>query len=311
MSASSQPPREPRAHVLLATDLSPASRPHVQFAIRLADRLGARTTLFHAAIARAATVEPMLAVVPVAPLEDLAATRQHLQALAASCATARPVHVAVDAAADARTAILAAAARVAADLLILPTHGRTGLRRALLGSTAEQVLRQADRPVLLVTDRMLAAGADAAREDRPVVLATDLSPTAQGAHGPAADLARRLGLPLLVLGVLPAREPPPMGGGAPVKPVPTEPQQRLRECAQRLREVATALGDGLHVEVQAQLADAPAAAIADVAQAQGAAFVVVGTHARRGIRRALQGSIAEDLVRHATVPVLCVPVRES
>lgn len=298
-----------RAHILLATDLSPASKPHVQFAARLADRLGAHTTLFHAAIGRSVVVEPMMTVLPVEPAMQLDECRRQLQALATSCATSHPVHVAVEAGADARTAILEAAARIEADLLILPTHGRSGLQRALLGSTAEQVLRHATRPVMLITDRMLPAEPRDAKPGQPVLLTTDLSPVATTAHRPAADLARRLGRPLLLASVLPTREP--AAKTVPGEPPPPDAQQRLREQLKRLREVATALSDGIQVEALVQVADEPAAAIVELARTQDAAFLVMATHARKGVARMLQGSIAEHVVRHATVPVLCVPAHEG
>jgi nucleotide-binding universal stress UspA family protein len=47
-------------------------------------------------------------------------------------------------------AIVAEAARVNADLIVMGTHGRSGLRRALLGSAAESIVREATIPVMLV-----------------------------------------------------------------------------------------------------------------------------------------------------------------
>jgi len=46
--------------------------------------------------------------------------------------------------------ILAAADRLQAGLIVMGTHGRTGLRRALMGSVAEEVLRHSRRPVLIM-----------------------------------------------------------------------------------------------------------------------------------------------------------------
>lgn len=51
---------------------------------------------------------------------------------------------------DVASAILSEAQAWGADLIVVGTHGRRGVRRMLLGSVAEQVLRQSDRPVLLV-----------------------------------------------------------------------------------------------------------------------------------------------------------------
>lgn len=52
---------------------------------------------------------------------------------------------------DAATEILRVAREVGADLVVLGTHGRTGVRRLLMGSMAEQVVRRADCPVVTVT----------------------------------------------------------------------------------------------------------------------------------------------------------------
>lgn len=51
---------------------------------------------------------------------------------------------------DARDIIVNTALEVGADLIIMGTHGRRGLRRALLGSVAESVLRHAPCPVLAI-----------------------------------------------------------------------------------------------------------------------------------------------------------------
>ena len=50
------------------------------------------------------------------------------------------------------TEILAAARSAGADLIAMSTHGRSGVRRLLFGSVAEQVLRQADVPVFLIRE---------------------------------------------------------------------------------------------------------------------------------------------------------------
>ena len=61
---------------------------------------------------------------------------------------------------DVAAVLMRTAAEVGADLIVMGTSGRHGLRRLLLGSVAESLLRSADRPVLLV------------RHDEPAVVAT-------------------------------------------------------------------------------------------------------------------------------------------
>ncbi|MEZ4390622.1 MAG: universal stress protein [Polyangiales bacterium] len=55
----------------------------------------------------------------------------------------------------------------------------------------------------------------------------------------------------------------------------------------------------------------PAATILEVATREGADMIVMGTHGRTGLARAMMGSVAEEIVRHADVPVVTVRVRRS
>lgn len=294
--------------VLLATDLSAASLPHLTFAARLVHQLGGRSTLFHAAVPLPMTVPLTPAEVPYAPTVDVEASRRQLQEIAATLPVDRPVHVAIERASNARKAILDAAERLHADLLVLPSHGRSGLPRALLGSTAEDVVRHATRPVLLVTDHMLRPAVPQRAERRFVMVPIDLADAATTALVPAAGLAQRLHLPLLLMAVLPTREGPPLGGGAPVAPRPTDPQQRVQHALRELRQLAMTLGNDVPTEVFACLADEAAAAIVAKATELDAALLVVATHGRTGLARLFRGSVAEDLVRTAAVPVVCVPM---
>lgn len=294
-----------RPHFLIATDL-PAATPHVAFAARLGDRLRARVTLFHATAPLVLAVpEPVTAGVAEDDLR--AAARGRLRELAMELGVATPPHVAVDVAVDPARAVREAAERLHADLVVLPTHARTGLKRALLGSIAEQVLRKTTHAVLLLTDAMVAAER---RGDQPgpIVLATDLDESAGDAARCAGELARRLHLPLLLFSVVPTREGPPYGGGAPVAAAPTSPRDRVQERLRRLRRFGAEFANDLAPEAIAELHDDAAPAIVRTAAACNASFVVLATHARRGLARTLLGSVAERVVRTGTVPTIVVPL---
>lgn len=295
-------------HFVLATDLAPAAQPHLEFAARLGDALDARTTLFHAAVTAAPLVDPT-GLATVAALPDQHATaRTHLQLLAKDLATTRPLHAAVEPALDPATAIVKAAERLHADLLVLPTHGRTGLHRALLGSVAERVLRRAPCPVLLLTDAMTATQRDAGQG--PILLAVDPATPAAAAARLGVDLARRLHRPLRLFSVVPERELPPLGGGLPLAAGPSSMRERQRARLQWLRQLALEVSADTEVEVDAR-ADAnddAATAIRAAAIAEGASFVVLTTHGRKGVARLLAGSVAEQVARTSTVPVICVRV---
>ncbi len=141
----------PFRHVLVATDFSECSKVALDTAIELARRYSAALTLVHVF---AIPVYPYMDVVPMAvdietPARE-AATEELRKALAAA-RTQLPTAVAVLKQAGAVwEQILAAAREVGADLIVLGTHGRTGVSHALIGSVAERVVRNSPVPVLTV-----------------------------------------------------------------------------------------------------------------------------------------------------------------
>ncbi len=99
---------------------------------------------------------------------------------------------------DVRRTILAVAAQLAADMIVVGSHGRTGISRVVLGSVAEAVVRDAERPVLLARAR--AAGMPPARtrgrDGRPArawLVALDLLPPSERTLATALELASAAG----------------------------------------------------------------------------------------------------------------------
>ena len=136
-------------NVLTPFDFSESSAGALKLAAALADDYGARLTLLHVA---AAPPVGMIGEIPVAmsaneSAEYMAELRRRLREV-----EVEPVAVAVDRVlveGDPATEILAAAERIGADLIVLGTHGRTGISRLLMGSVAEHVVRRATVPVML------------------------------------------------------------------------------------------------------------------------------------------------------------------
>lgn len=139
--------------ILVPTDFSEASLSALQYAVALAAQFGASICLLH-------VVEPTSFVndvynVPISLSEDEVAARakQNLASLAE-----REIGAAIPVIHRVRVGKafqeIAAAARILhADMIVIATHGRTGLKRVLLGSTAEWVARYAPCPVLVVRGR--------------------------------------------------------------------------------------------------------------------------------------------------------------
>jgi nucleotide-binding universal stress UspA family protein len=119
--------------ILFATDFSEASRLAGQTAAEIARHFGTRLHVLH--------------VVP--PITDPSPTPAALRAAAAELEAGRPV-VASIASGRAAPQIVGYAHRNAIGLIVLGTHGRTGVSRAMLGSVAEAVMRRARCRVLTV-----------------------------------------------------------------------------------------------------------------------------------------------------------------
>jgi nucleotide-binding universal stress UspA family protein len=145
-------------HILVAVDGSPPSNRGLASALALASDQGADVLLLHV-IDELAIVPPLdLAYVPANYVDTVVdEMREHgRKVLERAEKQARERGLAVRtvlADSHGRTvahAILAQASKARADLIVLGTHGRRGLRRLVLGSDAESVLHEATCPVLLV-----------------------------------------------------------------------------------------------------------------------------------------------------------------
>jgi nucleotide-binding universal stress UspA family protein len=164
------------------------------------------------------------------------------------------------------------------DLVAMGTHGRTGLRRQLVGSVAERTIRTVSAPVLT------------AHHDAPtggysdVLVPTDGSEYAAVATDHALALANALGTGLHFL----------------YAGTDDQGREAVEAAATRVADRATGPVETATVE------GPPSDAINDYAASAGADLVVMGTHGRTGLRRHLVGSVTERTVRTADVPVVAV-----
>jgi nucleotide-binding universal stress UspA family protein len=192
--------------------------------------------------------------------------------------------------------ILEAAADAHCDLIVMGTHGRTGLGRVLLGSVAEQVLRRAPCPV--VTVKAPATGAAKTAIQR-ILYATDFSERSRVALQLASWLARDHKAELVILHAV----PPPTDT---LEEVITEHSTGLdREAAGRLLSQLTPAVPNVRFTRELKEGD-PAAQILEAAKQNQCDLIVMGTHGRTGLARLVMGSVAEQVVRNTPCPVVTV-----
>lgn len=137
--------------IVVATDFSECAERATNYALELAQRLDARVELVHSWMVPPLATTGELA----APMGDLATVIEEGAHSAMQDALKRYQRPGLKVNGtvicnDPRDAVLQAANDLKAELIVLGTHGRRGIRRALLGSVAETVVRTAPCPVLVV-----------------------------------------------------------------------------------------------------------------------------------------------------------------
>ena len=196
-----------------------------------------------------------------------------------------------------------------ADLVVMATHGRGALGRALLGSVADHVVRTARVPVLLVRPPgEEPPPPESAWAVGEILVPLDGSTPAEAALEPAEELARLLGarmsLVQVVVPIAMMTDPPlafPSGYDEHLTEI------RRREAQDYLDDIAVRLrAAGLEVGAAAVVAPSAAGAMVDLSHSGRAGLVVIASHGQGGLRRLALGSVADKLVRAAEVPVVVV-----
>jgi len=208
---------------------------------------------------------------------------------------------------DACSEILRQAIDRKADLIVMGTHGRTGLRHVLLGSVTEKIIRNASCPVLVVPPHAAAVGGDASAVFKRIVCATDFSKPSGAALTYALALAQEADARLTLLHVIEFPQalhdiPLPRGAEA----------DRLHAVAEaeylrRLRAQVPAQAR-MYCTVAARVSEGkPARAILHVAEEEQADLIVMGVQGRGTVELMVFGSNTHAVIRGAGCPVLVVP----
>ncbi|MDQ3911573.1 MAG: universal stress protein [Actinomycetota bacterium] len=197
------------------------------------------------------------------------------------------------------------AEQLSAGLIVIGSRGRGGIRRALLGSVSDSVVRHAHCPVLVVRGerREEAASTFPTR----ILLATDGSEEASLAARTAADIAAKTESELHVVHATgvpvyidPGSEVPRVAHRAPEETVMREAQGVLDAQSEQIEagggKVARA-----HIRV-----GRPVEEIVILADEIDAGLVMMGSRGLGRIQRRLVGSVSEGVVRHVHCPVMVV-----
>ena len=190
------------------------------------------------------------------------------------------------------------------DLLVVTTHGRTGVQRFLLGSFAEKTLRFAPCPVLVFRK----TGKDKAESEdfapRRILIPHDGSVISRHAVDCACKWARAFDAKARLLQVV-NNQPQTVGFGPDILGGWHQYEEKCKHLArEELQSIAEA-EESIEPEVAIRVGH-PVLEILNQAEDYGADLIVMGTTGKTGLQHYLLGSVAEKTVREASCSVLVV-----
>lgn len=179
-------------------------------------------------------------------------------------------------------------------LIAMATQGRTGLQRFLLGSVASEIVKKSQLPVLLVRPDVPAAP----RPVRKILLAVEGTEAPHDLIESVKSLAGTAKAEIILFQAVPA-VPDPAPQWIPATPLSLlgTPEHRLQALADRLEEEG-------YVAWPLVSQGPPAEQILEEARRLDVDLLALSTHGRTGLERILEGSVAEGVLRRASVPVL-------
>ncbi len=292
--------------ILVPLDGSAQAERALPFAEALARRTGARVLLVQATSVRTMPgADPTAAQVRAVEqaqsyLDDLAA-RIARQGIAVE--TAVPYGPAVE-------GIVAEIQLRGVDLVVMTTHGRSGLGRWVYGSVAEGVLAQSPVPALLLQSWLGEQPWRRLAEQPRLLVPLDGSKFGEAALPVAVEFVRQFGGELVLLRAVPLVDQIIAAAAGPGVPIAgkIEDVEELRLAAQQYleqvaRKLAASLGQPPAIDVRL---GEPAQAIAEATRERRADLVVMSTHGRTGLSRVVFGSVAGGVLRQASAPLLLV-----
>lgn len=262
----------PPKRIIVAYDLSDVSRKAWRHAVALAATCGA--------VVEAVYVEPWMSGVDMMPPPGLTpAVVRPLRASIRAAIGAGPKISILEG--DPAQRVLDLARRRHADMIVVGTRGRKGLARVLLGSTAEAVVRGASVPVLVARGPV--------RPVRAILAPVNFTPYSDYGFSYAAGAAAVLAARMTALHV----NADPIWEG--------NPRYRLSNLIHRLPKTILQRCRPTAEEVTGE-------PVAQILKEEGAYdWLVLVAHEKSLLKDAFIGTTVERVLRHSSIPVLCVP----
>lgn len=293
----------PPSKILVGVDFSPESDAAIAHAMSVARTSGGEVVLLHACT----VPEPPALLGDYAPPAlgeyrarveaDVAADRGRLEELRVRLSGQGVTVSQMVADGFPDTTITQVAHELGADLTVVGTHGRTGIKWLFLGSVAQRVVRLADSDVLV------ARGVAQAGGYHKICVATDFSASAELALEAALDVAH-LGATVDVVHFW--HLAPRLGFYEPIRLASLEEWRGSLDSEMKAaggRLISAHRRPGLSLGFQAVF-EPVLPGLQTMVEQGGYDLVALGSHGRRGFRRFVLGSVAEEIARRAPCSVL-------
>lgn len=193
-----------------------------------------------------------------------------------------------------------------ADLVVMPTHGRTGLKHVFLGSTAERIVQHSSCPVLVTRGRAVQANNASGFRIKKIVVPVDFSNCSREGLRYAIPFAKEFGAKIILLhatylGYIYSAE------GTALYDIPGLQKAARKNARRKMRELVQSVNFG-GVKFETVFTEgSPVIDICAFAKDHDIDLIITSTHGLTGFAHVLIGSTAEQVVRHAPCSVLVAP----
>jgi nucleotide-binding universal stress UspA family protein len=296
-------------HLLVPLDGSSLAESALPAATHIARKLGASVTLIH--VVEKDAPKEIHKDRHLTNAEEANAYLQEIAGHAFSPEVHVEWHVHIEEVKDVARSIVLHTQELGQDLVVMCTHGRSGVRDWFMGSIAQQVIALGRTPVLLIPPRDIGQAVFPCRQ---ALVALDGVPDHEQGLRVAAGLAPACGISLHLLMVIPTLSTLKAEKAATGRMLPGAMMAMLDLTEQGgkdylVRHMETLQAGGIVTSAEVARGDAVAVIVATAQRIQ-ADLIVLGTHGKTGMDAFWSESVTPKLSGRSLVPLLLVPVRE-
>jgi len=198
------------------------------------------------------------------------------------------------------------ALKIPADLIMMPTHGRTGLKHVFVGGTAERVVQHSPCPVFVTRENSRQSTNSSRFTMRNILVPVDFSDCSRHGLDYAIGMANQFSAKIILLhatylGYIYSSD------GTAIYDVRGLQKSARQNAEQEMRKLVRSVKFGSAKSETAFTEGSPLLDICAFAKDHDVDLIITSTHGLTGLKHVLIGSIAEQVVRHAPCSVLVVP----